>query len=151
VNLNRGLLRLWIALSIGWVAVCSYEIYAYNASWETGFAAAKATTGARESERALLIQNYVFDAKTRREELIKGGGYSVPSLDEEKIRDEAYSKIDRQQQQSEEKKTEDRMYRAAFDARDTRDSLLPILPVIPIALAALFIAILWVARGFNKL
>ena len=132
------------------MAFCSYEIYYYNASWENGFAAAKAITGARESQRALFIQNYVFDARANREELIKGGGYSVPSLDEAKIRDEAFSKIDRQQQQGEEKKAEDRMYRSAFDARDARDSFFPLLPVVPVGLAALFIAVPWVARGFQK-
>lgn len=150
INLNRGLLRLWVVLSVSWIAFCGYKIYSLNASWENHFAVAKATTGSRESQRALLIQNYLFDAKTRREDRIKSGANSIPSLDEAKIRDEAFSIIERQQQAGEEKKAEDRMYRAAFDARDSRDSYLPLIPAVPIGSAILFMAILWVVRGFKR-
>ncbi|MFY9458759.1 MAG: hypothetical protein WAP57_03280 [Aquabacterium commune] len=149
MNLKRGLFRLWLALSALWLIYCGYQYYRHHSAWTSTFAAAKATTGVRESERALMIQNYMFDEKARREKMQKEGFPLLP-FDEKVVHGEAFTKVEQMQSKSEEKATEDSLYREAFSERDERDSYLHWLPIAPTALAVVFSFIPWVFSGFKK-
>ena len=83
-------------------------------------------------------------------EKLQKSGLPIPQFNEEEARNEGYSKAEQYLRQSDDKKQEDRWYRAAFDARNARDAYLPLLPIVPVSSGLLLLAIYWVVRGFRK-
>jgi len=147
-NVKRGLIRLWVAISVPWICFCSYQLYQHNRAWKYNFEIAKSQSSELDSERALMIQNYVLEHKAFVEKLRKDG-VQIGTSDDVSIRDQGYSKALQEQEKGEKKRLRDQSFRDAFDARDARDSYLYLLPSVPLGSALIFVLALWVIRGFK--
>jgi len=149
MNLNRGLLRLWLLINALWTVFCVYELYSSHRAWKDGNEAAKSQAVALESRRNLMIRNFVFDAKAAHDREEKRG-LAVGPFDEARTQDEAYSYALRSLKTSEEQRQMDQTFRNAFESRDRRDTFFPWIPAVPVGTAFLFTVIPWVIRGFKK-
>lgn len=148
MNINHGLIRLWVALSVLWSVFCGYKIYFHDKNYKLHNENAVILGAIIDIQRNEMAENY-FNANRLAVENINKGGATI-QFNEAKAKEQALSSAWNYLKDTQTNKEAVTAHKDALKHEKKRNSYLMALPALPIAVGAIYFLALWVVRGFKK-